>query len=41
LSRPNLQVLTNALVGRIEFDGRRARRVLARHNNEELTLRAE
>lgn len=26
---------------RIEFDGRRARRVLARRNNEELTLRAE
>lgn len=41
MSRPNLHVLTNALVQRIEFDGRRARRVLARHNNEELTLRAE
>ena len=41
LNRPNLQVLTNALVQRIEFDGRRARRVLARRNNEELTLRAE
>jgi choline dehydrogenase-like flavoprotein len=40
-SRPNLRILTNALVERIEFDGRRARRVLARHNNEELTLRAE
>jgi choline dehydrogenase-like flavoprotein len=41
LNRPNLQVLTKALVQRIEFDGRRARRVLAQHNNEELTLHAE
>jgi len=41
LHRPNLRVLTNALVQRIEFDGRRARRVLLRRNNEELTLRAE
>jgi choline dehydrogenase len=41
LNRPNLHVLTNALVQRIEFDGRRARRVLARHKNEELTLQAE
>jgi choline dehydrogenase-like flavoprotein len=39
--RPNLRVLTNALVQRIAFDGRRARRVLLRRNNEELTLRAE
>jgi choline dehydrogenase-like flavoprotein len=38
---PNLQILTNALVERIEFDGRRARGVLARHNNEGLTLRAD
>jgi len=41
LNRPNLQILTNALVQRIEFDGRRARRVLARHNNKEQVLRAE
>ena len=41
LNRPNLQVLTNALVQKIEFDGRRARRVLARRNNEQLTLRTE
>jgi choline dehydrogenase-like flavoprotein len=41
LNRPNLHVFTNALVQRIEFDGRRARRVLARHNNEALTLCAE
>jgi choline dehydrogenase len=41
LTRPNLLVLPNALVQRIEFDGRRARRVLANHNNDELTLRAE
>jgi choline dehydrogenase-like flavoprotein len=41
LNRPNLQVFTNALVQRIEFDGRRARRVLARRNNEELMLCAE
>jgi choline dehydrogenase-like flavoprotein len=41
LNRPNLRVFTNALVQRIEFDGRRARRVLARRNNEELTLCAE
>jgi choline dehydrogenase-like flavoprotein len=41
LDRSNLLVLTNALVQRIEFDGRRARRVRASRNNEELTLRAE
>jgi choline dehydrogenase-like flavoprotein len=41
LHRANLQLLTNALVQRVEFDGRRARRVLARHSGEELTLRAE
>jgi choline dehydrogenase-like flavoprotein len=41
LNRANLQVFTNALVQRIEFDGRCARRVLARHNSEELMLRAE
>jgi choline dehydrogenase-like flavoprotein len=41
LDRSNLLVSTSALVQRIEFDGRRARRVHARHNNEELTLRAE
>jgi choline dehydrogenase len=41
LKRPNLHVLTNALVQRIEFDGRCARRVLANQNNEQLTLRAE
>jgi choline dehydrogenase len=41
LCRTNLQVLTDALVQRVEFDGRRARRVIARHNGEELTLRAE
>src|SRR5262249_14127244 len=41
LTRPNLLVLPNALVQRIDFDGRRARRVLANHNNDELTLRAE
>jgi choline dehydrogenase-like flavoprotein len=40
-NRPNLRVLTNALVQRIEFDGRRARRVLVRRNDEELTLYAE
>ena len=35
-------VVTNALVQRIEFDGRRACRVLCfRRNNQELTLRAE
>jgi choline dehydrogenase-like flavoprotein len=41
LNRPNLQVFTNAMVQRIEFDGRRARRVRTRRNNEELTLCAE
>jgi choline dehydrogenase-like flavoprotein len=41
LDRPNLQVFTNTLVQRIEFDGRRARRVLARRHDEEITLRAE
>jgi choline dehydrogenase len=41
LDRPNLQVFTNTLVQRIEFDGRHARRVLARHHDEDLTLRAE
>jgi choline dehydrogenase len=41
LNRPNLQVLTNALVQRIAFDGRRARRVLVRRGDNELTLRAE
>jgi choline dehydrogenase-like flavoprotein len=40
-SRPNLQILTNALVERIEFDGRRARRVRVHHNDKGLTLRAE
>jgi len=41
LNRPNLRVLTNALVQRIEFDGKRARRVLARRNDDELKLCAE
>jgi choline dehydrogenase-like flavoprotein len=41
LHRPNLHVLTNTLVQSIDFDGRRARRVLARRNNEVLTLCAE
>ncbi|WP_043161569.1 GMC family oxidoreductase N-terminal domain-containing protein [Bradyrhizobium sp. Ai1a-2] len=41
LARSNLLVLTNALVQRIEFDGRRARRVVTRHHDEELILRAE
>ena len=41
LNRPNLQVLTNALVQNIEFEGRRARHVLARHDGKTLTLRAE
>ena len=41
LHRANLQVLANVLVQRVEFDGRRARRVLARHNGEDLTLRAD
>src|SRR5262249_16176060 len=38
---PNLRVLTNALAQRIEFDGRRARRVQVHRNGEELTLNAE
>jgi choline dehydrogenase len=41
LDRPNLQVFTNAMVQRIEFDGWRVRRVRAHCNNEELTLCAE
>lgn len=41
LKRPNLHVITNALVQRIEFDGRCARRVLASRNSEQLTLRAD
>ncbi|TCL75990.1 GMC family oxidoreductase N-terminal domain-containing protein [Rhizobium sp. BK251] len=39
IDRPNLHLFTGALVQRIEFDGRRARRVVVRHNDEELMLR--
>jgi choline dehydrogenase-like flavoprotein len=41
LHRPNLRLFINTAVQRIEFDGRRARRVLARRDDEALTLRAE
>ncbi len=39
--RSNMQVFTNALVQRIEFDGKHARRVLAHRRGEELTLLAD